>query len=72
MRAEFLDLSEGLPGDFENNWIMVGPIPKGKRCLALTFNEQKRATFGGTLAILFLFFFVTSKLSSEKKRAVNH
>lgn len=36
MRAELLDLSNGLPDGFEEDWILVGPVPRGKRCLILT------------------------------------
>ncbi|EGG12117.1 uncharacterized protein MELLADRAFT_89372 [Melampsora larici-populina 98AG31] len=36
MRAELLDLCNGLPDGFEEDWLMVGPVPKGQRCLVLT------------------------------------
>ncbi|KAH9807863.1 hypothetical protein DFH28DRAFT_1088585 [Melampsora americana] len=36
MRAELLDLSNGLPEGFEEDWLMVGPVPRGQRCLVLT------------------------------------
>ncbi|KAI7958916.1 hypothetical protein MJO28_002707 [Puccinia striiformis f. sp. tritici] len=55
MRAECLDLSEGLlPVGFEDNWIMVGPVPKGKRCLALSLNDQKRSAHGGSMVTILL------------------
>ncbi|KAA1108754.1 hypothetical protein PGT21_024104 [Puccinia graminis f. sp. tritici] len=54
MRAEFLDLSLGLPAGFENDWILVGPVPKGKRCLALSLNEQTRSTHRGNMTTILL------------------
>jgi hypothetical protein len=61
MRAEFLDLSVGLPAGFENDWILVGPVPKGKRCLALSLNEQTRSTHRGTCLICYIFLSQTKK-----------
>ncbi|MBW0466516.1 hypothetical protein O181_006231, partial [Austropuccinia psidii MF-1] len=52
MSAESLDLSDGLPEEFEQNWIMVGPIPKGKRCLALSFGVQNRRKMDAPNTIL--------------------
>ncbi|KNZ47157.1 hypothetical protein VP01_663g9 [Puccinia sorghi] len=54
MRAEFLDLSQGLPAAFEHDWIMVGPVPKGKRCLALSLNETSRPSCGALTSTVLL------------------
>lgn len=67
MRAEFLDLSQGLPAAFEHDWIMVGPVPKGKRCLALSLNETSRPSCGGTLPTLFSSFLFEMSCEGVKK-----
>ena len=30
------EVSDGLPNDLESKWVAVGPVPVGKRCLAVT------------------------------------
>ncbi|KAG0144817.1 hypothetical protein CROQUDRAFT_46745 [Cronartium quercuum f. sp. fusiforme G11] len=40
MRAELLDLSRSLPDRYDEHWMMVGPVPKGKRCIALVSHSK--------------------------------
>ena len=30
------EVNDGLPNDLESKWVAVGPVPVGKRCLAVT------------------------------------
>jgi snurportin-1 len=46
MYAELLNLAEGLPADLAADWLVLGPVPKGKRCLVLTFPPAKGSTKG--------------------------
>lgn len=39
--GEELELDGGLPHDLFENWIAMGPIPKGKRCLVVSFASTK-------------------------------
>ncbi|KAF5318565.1 hypothetical protein D9619_010795 [Psilocybe cf. subviscida] len=54
MYAELLEMSgdvswdaadgeDGLPTDLETAWVAVGPVPVGKRCLAVTHNQAAGA-----------------------------
>jgi snurportin-1 len=46
MYAELLEMSvdeswnAGLPEDLETGWVAVGPVPAGKRCLAVTHQSS--------------------------------
>lgn len=57
MYAELLEMAsedpwdDGLPVDLESAWVAVGPVPVGKRCLAVT---QQTAGVGGTGVYLLL------------------
>jgi len=47
MQGEPLDLeNEGLPPDLATEWIAIGPIPRGKRCMVVTFNGSRRSRTG--------------------------
>ncbi|CAD6578671.1 MAG: hypothetical protein CYPHOPRED_000647 [Cyphobasidiales sp. Tagirdzhanova-0007] len=46
MLGEVLDLSEGLPQDLSEQWIALGPVPKGKRCMAVTFASTRTSKKG--------------------------
>lgn len=47
MQGEILDLEgEGLPPDLAGEWLALGPIPKGKRCMALTFASTRTSRQG--------------------------
>lgn len=37
---------DGLPFDLETGWVAVGPVPVGKRCLAVTFQSSGVAGVG--------------------------
>lgn len=41
MLGESLDMAEGLPADFKDGWLVLGPVPKGKRCMAVTFPPSR-------------------------------
>jgi snurportin-1 len=45
MQGETLDL-EGLPPDLAGEWLALGPIPKGKRCMAVTFASTRTSRQG--------------------------
>lgn len=47
---------DGLPDDLESNWIAVGGIPVGKRCLAVTYHSSGVAGSGRILAWVSSFF----------------
>ena len=32
--------NDGLPSDLESGWVAVGPVPVGKRCLAVTHQSS--------------------------------
>ena len=35
------DMAEdGVPGDLETHWVALAPVPKGKRCLAITQTQH--------------------------------
>jgi snurportin-1 len=62
MYAELLEISPGgdtwacgLPEDLETGWVAVGPVPAGKRCLAVTHQAPGIAGVG-TLPVLFFIF----------------
>lgn len=47
MQGETLDLdNEGLPPDLAGEWLALGPIPKGKRCMAVSFASTKTSRRG--------------------------
>lgn len=47
MQGEVLDLdNEGLPPDLAGEWLALGPIPKGKRCMAVTFTGTRKSKTG--------------------------
>lgn len=47
MQGEALDLEgEGLPPDLAGEWLAVGPVPKGKRCMAVTFASTRTSRQG--------------------------
>ena len=49
MQGEALDLSDetgGLPADLFSDWLALGPVPKGKRCLAVTFSSMRMSSRG--------------------------
>lgn len=46
MFGEMLDLSEGLPADLVEEWLAMGPIPEGKRCMAVTFPSTRTSKNG--------------------------
>lgn len=54
MYAELLELSKddatvvetALPRDLQTNWIALSPIPKGKRCLAVTHSGHGNPSAG--------------------------
>lgn len=54
MYAELLEMSgddpwsdvDGLPEDLETGWVAVGPVPVGKRCLAVTHQSSGIAGAG--------------------------
>lgn len=35
-----MDTHDGLPHDIETGWVALGPIPAGKRCLAVTYASK--------------------------------
>ncbi len=37
---------DGLPTDLETGWVAVGPVPVGKRCLAVTYQSSGVAGVG--------------------------
>jgi snurportin-1 len=39
-------LGDGLPTDLETGWVAVGPVPVGKRCLAVTYQSSGVAGVG--------------------------
>jgi snurportin-1 len=39
-------LNDGLPSDLESGWVAVGPVPAGKRCLAVTHQSSGIAGVG--------------------------
>lgn len=62
MYAELLEMSDdaswdagdggdGLPTDLETAWVAVGPVPVGKRCLAVTHNQAVGAAGSGKLVL---------------------
>lgn len=47
MQGEILYLEgEGLPSDLAGEWLALGPIPKGKRCMAVTFVSTRTSSKG--------------------------
>jgi hypothetical protein len=47
MQGEELDLdNEGLPSDLATEWIAIGAIPKGHRCMVVTFASTRRTQKG--------------------------
>jgi len=42
-------LNDGLPNDLESGWVAVGPVPVGKRCLAVTHQSSGIAGNGLSL-----------------------
>jgi hypothetical protein len=56
MYAELLEMSPegswtcGLPQDLETGWVAVGPVPAGKRCLAVTHQSAGVAGVGMLLS----------------------
>jgi snurportin-1 len=45
---------DGLPGDLESSWVAVGPVPVGKRCLAVTHQAAGIAGNGVPLEVFFV------------------
>jgi hypothetical protein len=41
MVGETLDMTDGLPADLCEEWMLLGPVPKGKRCMAVTFPTSR-------------------------------
>lgn len=41
--------NDGLPSDLESGWVAVGPVPVGKRCLAVTHQSSGIAGAGMSL-----------------------
>lgn len=44
MVGESLDFShqgDGIPEDLFSEWLLMGPVPKGKRCMAVTFTNTR-------------------------------
>lgn len=56
MYAELLEMNEefdlvkgdGIPDDIESGWVAVAPVPKGKRCLAITHAASGIAGISGS------------------------
>lgn len=54
MQGEMLDLdNEGLPADLAGEWLALGPVPKGKRCMAVTFTKTRRSKSGRSKMVSF-------------------
>jgi snurportin-1 len=34
------NVDDGLPSDLEDNWVALAPVPKGKRCLAVSYQSS--------------------------------
>lgn len=59
MYAELLEMSEddpwsdvdGLPDNLETGWVAVGPVPVGKRCLAVTHQSSGIAGVGDYISL---------------------
>jgi snurportin-1 len=47
------NLNDGLPSDLESGWVAVGPVPVGKRCLAVTHQPSGIAGNGSSLPVIF-------------------
>jgi len=66
MYAEILELSssssgsDGIPSDLETGWIAL-PVPKGKRCLAVTYQGLGGA--GEAVSGAFKSYFMTGKVA---------
>ena len=45
------EVNDGLPNDLESKWVAVGPVPVGKRCLAVT-HQSSGISGVGTLLII--------------------
>ena len=46
MTGEEFDSNVGLPEDLCPAWLAVGPVPAGKRCMAVTFSPSKNKKRG--------------------------
>ena len=64
------NLDDGLPGDLESSWVAVGPVPVGKRCLAVTHQAAGIAGNGVPLEINFCYPADSRFLSSEHHLAI--
>lgn len=53
MLGERLDYNEGLPPDLFDEWLAVGPIPHGKRCMAVSFNSVRMSRKGRSASSLY-------------------
>jgi snurportin-1 len=45
--------NDGLPSDLESGWVAVGPVPVGKRCLAVTHQSSGISGNGAFLQATF-------------------
>jgi hypothetical protein len=45
--------NDGLPSDLESGWVAVGPVPIGKRCLAVTHQSSGIMGNGMSLQVIF-------------------
>ena len=54
MQGESLDYNEGLPPDLSEEWLAIGPIPPGKRCMAITFNTVRMSRKGRSKSHLYI------------------
>jgi snurportin-1 len=57
--------NDGLPSDLENGWVAVGPVPVGKRCLAVTHQSSGIAGNGTLLHVIF-YSLIDSHLASTE------
>lgn len=57
MYAELLDMTDGLPGDLDQEWCALAPVPAGKRCLAVVNGSKydwSEGTLCGSIRVCFM------------------
>lgn len=56
---------DGLPEDLESGWVAVGPVPVGKRCLAVTHQSSGLGGVGMSVSFQYCSYLSISLFSSK-------